>query len=77
MASLATRANFFRHILLVFVAGGLLAGCTTTTLPTTSDYPAASALPAAAAGPRSRIATASWYGPGFNGRRTASGEVFH
>ena len=76
MVSLATGADFFRHILPVFVAGALLAGC--TTLPTRSDYhPAALALPPATAGPGSRIATASWYGPGFNGRRTASGEVFH
>src|SRR5437762_1294349 len=23
------------------------------------------------------LTTASWYGPGFNGRRTAGGEVYH
>lgn len=26
---------------------------------------------------RTIVGTASWYGPGFNGRRTASGEVFN
>ena len=75
--SRATRAKFFRRTLLVLTAGGLLVGCATTPWPTSSYYPAASAGPAATAGPHSRIATASWYGPGFNGRRTASGEVFH
>ena len=75
--SRARRARSFQRTLFVLAAGGLLARCSTTTLPTSSYYPAASAGPAATAGPRSRIATASWYGPGFNGRRTASGEVFH
>jgi rare lipoprotein A len=27
--------------------------------------------------PGSRVVSASWYGPGFEGRRTASGEAFH
>ena len=26
--------------------------------------------------PKPRITTASWYGPGFHGRRTANGEIF-
>jgi rare lipoprotein A len=75
--SRASRAKFFRRTLLVLAAVGLLAGCTTMPWPTSSYYPAASAGPAGTAGPRSRITTASWYGPGFSGRRTASGEVFH
>jgi rare lipoprotein A len=75
--SCSARAKCFRRTLLLLAAGGLLVGCSTTPWSTSSYYPAASAGPAATAGPRSRIATASWYGPGFNGRRTASGEVFH
>ena len=37
--------------------------------------PAVEAMPASSAG--GRVTLASWYGPGFIGQRTASGEVYH
>jgi len=39
--------------------------------------PAAQAEPAAPAGKVIQSGRASWYGPGFHGRRTASGETFN
>ncbi len=70
-------AGCYRLAALTLVAGGLLAGCSTSPASRSSNYPSASVALPAASGTQSRIATASWYGPGFNGRRTASGEVFH
>lgn len=37
--------------------------------------PAVEAMPTSSAG--GRVTVASWYGPGFIGQRTASGEVYH
>jgi rare lipoprotein A len=39
--------------------------------------PSASAEPAQASGKVLQSGRASWYGPGFHGRRTASGETFN
>jgi rare lipoprotein A len=52
----------------------MLAGCSSQNFAPSS--PAASyAPPANYRGTRTEVA--SWYGPGFEGRRTSSGEVFH
>jgi rare lipoprotein A len=48
------------------------AGCNAVTTDLSSPNP-----DDAAAGRRFQRGLASWYGPGFHGRRTASGEVFH
>lgn len=60
--------------LLVLAVCGLLAGCVTTSL---SPYSPIADGPFGPGEPRPQIATASWYGPGFNGHRTARGEIFH
>ena len=39
--------------------------------------PAVEAAPAPASSAPGRVTVASWYGPGFIGQRTASGEVYH
>jgi rare lipoprotein A len=69
-------STFLHRCLFVFAAAALLAGCSTTG-PAAPSYPRASPLPATSAETRSRVVTASWYGRGFNGNHTASGEVFH
>lgn len=59
----------------VALAGGLLGSCSVISSP---RYPVGPAKPIRARLHRAktRLATASWYGPGFNGKRTASGEIF-
>ncbi len=66
----------FRRELWVLAVAAIISGCGTT-VQSPSYYPPVTFRPAAAApsGP-SHIVRASWYGPGFNGRRTTSGEVF-
>lgn len=51
----------FKHIV---VAAALVTGCLTLV---TGDVAASS----------NQCGTASWYGPGFNGKRAASGEIFN
>src|SRR5258708_4718911 len=51
-----------------------LAGCAATTNP--SPRPAFVSSHASTSG-STTTTVASWYGPGFNGRRTSSGEVFN
>jgi len=58
----------------------LIAGCSAYSspigrpAPATASEPRAQASSPASGGP---ITLASWYGPGFVGQRTASGEVYH
>jgi rare lipoprotein A len=54
-----------------FVIAGLFLSAATTFAPTF-----AIAEPAAPVGQQVQNGKASWYGPGFQGRRTASGEKF-
>jgi rare lipoprotein A len=66
--------------LLILAASGLLYACAQTqgppvNPPTLSGL--ASPTPRSAPTPRTMVGTASWYGPGFEGRKTASGETFH
>jgi rare lipoprotein A (peptidoglycan hydrolase) len=61
------------------VGGGCrrISGCATV-IPPVASYPPLAALPAAPATMHfGHITTASWYGPGSDGRRTSSGETFH
>lgn len=53
----------------------MLAGCSSQNFAPASS-PAASYAPSRNYG-GTRTEVASWYGPGFEGRRTSSGEVFH
>jgi len=63
----------------------LLASCSqvsgtsgnTTSMLTTPEAGAPMVAPTSASQRKSLITVASWYGPGFEGRKTASGEVFH
>src|SRR5882724_2457148 len=59
--------------LISLLVGCGVTGCTTTVrrplLPPEPNHPSISA-------PQSQVVVASWYGPGFQGRRTASGERF-
>jgi rare lipoprotein A len=67
-------------LLLVAAVSLLAAGCATETAPrpdAAAIGPIAPIIPVVPQRPRGQVATASWYGPGFNGRRTATGEVFH
>ncbi len=64
--------NFFSLLASSFLAAGLVAGCGSTQgLETTdgSDSLGGSGF--------SQVGEASWYGPGFQGNRTASGERFN
>ena len=70
------QSTFRTRGLFVLAAAALLGGCSTTT-PASPSYPRSSPVSSTAAESRSHVVTASWYGPGFNGNRTASGEVFH
>ena len=70
----------YSRLLLIFVASGYLSACAQT--PAT---PMGSATLSGITSPPSRVAPppniivgmASWYGPGFEGRKTATGETFH
>jgi rare lipoprotein A len=59
--------------LISILVGGGVTGCTTTVRrplpPPEPRHPSISATP-------SQVVVASWYGPGFQGQRTASGERF-
>src|SRR5260370_35862514 len=52
---------------------GALAGCGWLRSPTATPPPPAPPSPAARS---SIIGLASWYGPGFNGKHTSSGEIY-
>lgn len=66
-------------------AGGLVAALAVAALatgcmaPPEPVQPVALAVPAPPPGPpkpKGQVGTASWYGPGFTGKKTANGEVF-
>jgi len=57
-------------VLALIVVGSLLEGCFAQRFPPRSSPPALNA-------PRSVIGIASWYGPGFDGRRTSSGSIYN
>jgi rare lipoprotein A (peptidoglycan hydrolase) len=72
-------AAYYRP-LLILAASGLLYACAQTQgppviPPTLSGL--ASPIPHSAPTPHAIVGTASWYGPGFEGRKTASGETLH
>ncbi|HVB79722.1 MAG TPA: septal ring lytic transglycosylase RlpA family protein [Candidatus Binataceae bacterium] len=52
-----------------------LGGCSAYNAAGVPSSPAVEPIPASSAG--GRVTIASWYGPGFIGQRTASGEVYH
>ena len=61
--------------ILALMSGAVLAGCAAT--PPLPDPPAEPPPVAAPPSPRVQRGIASWYGPGFHGRRTANGERFN
>ena len=67
----------FRRALWALAAAAIISGCGAV-VQSPSYYPPVTSRPATAATSRpSHIVRASWYGPGFQGRRTTSGEVFN
>ncbi len=67
----------FRRGLWALAVAAIISGCGTT-VQSPAYYPPVTSRPAAAApSGASHIVRASWYGPGFDGRRTSSGEVFN
>jgi len=54
-----------------------IAGCSTYALRYSGHQPASASAPRYAPLGGSSTTVASWYGPGFNGRRTSSGEIFN
>ena len=76
-AVLRPRSNCLRrYVALVIAFGGFLAGCATMVPRPPPARPIVVIHPFKPARTSPQITTASWYGPGFNGRRTANGEVF-
>jgi peptidoglycan lytic transglycosylase len=76
--------NSVCQLLLLGAVSGLLGGCAQSEVTPASTTPVAApvvAFPAATPSPvpkpKSIAAVASWYGPGLEGRKTASGEMFH
>lgn len=63
-----------RAILVAMAA--VLAGCATAPTPDRSAPMPVAPMKAPATAPELERGKASWYGPGFQGRRTASGERF-
>jgi rare lipoprotein A len=60
------------------IAGLVFAGCATTRpLPPPAPPPVVASIPAAPAPGYSQLGVASWYGPGFNGHATSSGEIYN
>jgi rare lipoprotein A len=69
--------RLFRGGLWALALSAILCGCGTM-VQSPSYYPPVTPRPAAAApSGASHIVRASWYGPGFDGRRATSGEVFN
>ena len=68
---MSSRATRIAGCMLVVLT---LAGCVAVTTP---SPPRSAVLPSPAINGRSTTTVASWYGPGLNGRRTSSGEVFN
>jgi rare lipoprotein A len=77
-AMVRPRSNYLRRSLaLVIALGGFLAGCTAMVPPPSRRIPPIVLIrPNTPARVSPQITNASWYGPGFNGRRTANGEIF-
>ncbi len=68
-----------QRLLLLSAAGALLTACAQTqgSLPRPATLSGPASAPVPAPQPKAIVGMASWYGPGFDGHKTASGEVFH
>jgi rare lipoprotein A len=67
------------RLLAALAMAGALSGCALFGAGSTAPVPRAAPpppSPATAASRPSIVGVASWYGPGFNGKRTANGEVY-
>lgn len=69
------RGKFSTRLLWLICAALWLGGCSAYNASNVASRPVAEPMPASPAG--GRVTVASWYGPGFIGQRTASGEVYH
>ncbi|HVA79668.1 MAG TPA: septal ring lytic transglycosylase RlpA family protein [Candidatus Binataceae bacterium] len=70
------KRKWFFKIAAAAAIAATLAGCATRQVLQPAAPPPVVAAPAPAAAPP-QYAKASWYGPGFNGRRTSSGEIYN
>src|SRR5512146_174187 len=69
------RGNFSTRVLWPMCAALWLGGCSAYNVSNVTSRPVVEPAPTSPAG--GRVTVASWYGPGFIGQRTASGEVYH
>ncbi len=60
----------------MLLAGAIFAACSANQIPPAPPPPFVAA-PAAPVHRTSVVGVASWYGPGFNGHRTSSGEIYN
>jgi len=68
----------FWNAVVLGVAGLAVAGCGATRPPPPPAPPVVASIPPAPAPPAySQFGVASWYGPGFNGHATSSGEIYN
>jgi rare lipoprotein A len=67
----------FRGAVALGVASLVFAGCATTRPLSPSAPPVVASIPAVPAPKYSQFGVASWYGPGFNGHATSSGEIYN
>jgi rare lipoprotein A (peptidoglycan hydrolase) len=71
------RGIFSNRMLWLTCAALWLGGCSAYNAASVSPGPAPAVRPMPASSAAGRVTVASWYGPGFIGQRTASGEVYH
>lgn len=69
------RRNFSTRMLWPICAALWFGGCSAYNASNVASRPALEPVPVSPA--QGRVTVASWYGPGFIGQRTASGEVYH
>jgi rare lipoprotein A len=81
LARLPLKYHRFLTLTALIAIGAIFSACATETIPDRMEEPPSLAsVPAPEPAPKpavSRIVRASWYGPGFIGRPTSSGERFN
>ncbi|HKN00219.1 MAG TPA: septal ring lytic transglycosylase RlpA family protein [Candidatus Binataceae bacterium] len=77
---MAGGSGICRHVLrtaAIFATATTFAACSASRPSVQPIAPISSAPPATSAPAASQIGVASWYGPGFNGHATSSGEIYN
>jgi len=73
----AEAARRFRGAIGLGIASLAFAGCVATRPLPPPSPPVIASIPAPSAPAHSQFGVASWYGPGFNGHATSSGEIYN